>query len=70
MPDWLRWITIINPEYYAVDALRSIILRRQGLEVIGMDLTALLIFSALSIAHGIATFQRTLELEKIKKKLF
>jgi ABC-2 type transport system permease protein len=61
MPDWLRWITIINPEYYAVDALRSIILRGQGLEVIGMDLTALLIFSALSIALGIATFRRTLE---------
>ena len=61
MPDWLRWITIINPEYYAVDALRSIILRGQGLEVIGMDIIALLIFSALSIALGIATFRRTLE---------
>lgn len=61
MPDWLRWITVINPEYYAVDALRSIILRGQGLEVIGMDLFALLVFSALSIALGIATFRRTLE---------
>jgi ABC-2 type transport system permease protein len=61
MPDWLRWITVINPEYYAVDALRSIILRGQGLEVIGMDLTALLIFSALSIILGIITFRRTLE---------
>ncbi|MFA5214332.1 MAG: ABC transporter permease, partial [Methanoregula sp.] len=27
MPDWLRWITVINPEYYGVDALRGIILR-------------------------------------------
>jgi len=61
MPDWLRWITVINPEYYAVDALRSIILRGQGLEVIGMDITALLIFSAFAIALGIATFRRTLE---------
>jgi ABC-2 type transport system permease protein len=61
MPDWLRWITVINPEYYAVDAMRSIILRGQGLEVIGMDILALLIFSALSIALGIATFRRTLE---------
>jgi ABC-2 type transport system permease protein len=61
MPDWLRWITVINPEYYAVDALRSIILRGQGLEVIGMDLIALLVFSALSIVLGIITFRRTLE---------
>jgi ABC-2 type transport system permease protein len=61
MPDWLRWITIINPEYYAVDAMRSIILRGQGLEVIGVDLLALLIFSGVAITLGISTFRRTLE---------
>ena len=61
MPDWLRWITVINPEYYAVDALRSIILRGQGLDVIGMDLLALLIFSTGAIILGITTYRRTLE---------
>jgi len=61
MPDWLRWITIINPEFYAVDALRSIILRGQGLNVIGMDIIALLIFSAVAITLGISTYRRTLE---------
>jgi ABC-2 type transport system permease protein len=61
MPDWLRWITVINPEYYAVDALRSIILRGQGVGVIAGDLVALAIFSALTIALGIATYRRTLE---------
>jgi ABC-2 type transport system permease protein len=61
MPDWLRWITIINPEYYAVHALRSIILRGQGLEVIGMDLIALCIFSVAAMMLGIATYRRTLE---------
>jgi ABC-2 type transport system permease protein len=61
MPDWLRWITFINPEYYAVDAMRSIILRGQGLEVIGLDLVALLVFSAAAILLGISTFRRTLE---------
>lgn len=61
MPDWLRWITIINPEWYAVDALRSIILRGQGIGVIGMDLLALLAFSAIAIILGISTFRRTLE---------
>ena len=61
MPDWLRWITVINPEFYAVDALRSIILRGQGLNVIGMDIVALLIFSVVAIMLGISTFRRTLE---------
>jgi len=61
MPDWLRWITVINPEYYAVHALRSIILRGQGIEVIGMDLIALSIFSIAAILLGIFTYRRTLE---------
>jgi ABC-2 type transport system permease protein len=61
MPDWLRWITIINPEYYGVHALRSIILRNQGFNVIGTDLLALLIFSTAMIILGIVTYRRTLE---------
>jgi ABC-type multidrug transport system permease subunit len=54
-------ITAINPEYYGVDALRSIILRGQCLDVIWMDLIALLIFSGAMIILGIATYRRTLE---------
>jgi ABC-2 type transport system permease protein len=61
MPGWLRWITVINPEYYGIHALRSIILRGQGLNVIGTDLAALLVFSAAMMMLGIATFRRTLE---------
>ncbi len=61
MPDWLRWITVINPEWYSVHALRSIILRGQGLSVIMPDLIALLVFSAVAILLGITTYRRTLE---------
>jgi ABC-2 type transport system permease protein len=61
IPDWLRWITIINPEFYGIHALRSILLRGQGINVIGVDLVALLIFSTGMIILGIATFRRTLE---------
>jgi ABC-2 type transport system permease protein len=61
MPGWLRWITAINPEYYGIHALRSIILRGQGLDVIGVDLVALLIFSTAMIILGILTYRRTLE---------
>lgn len=61
IPAWLSWITVINPEYYAVHALRSIILRGQGITVIGTDLVALAIFSLGAIALGIMTYRRTLE---------
>jgi ABC-2 type transport system permease protein len=61
IPGWLSWITVINPEYYAVHALRSIILRGQGINVIGTDLIALAIFSLGAIALGIMTYRRTLE---------
>jgi ABC-2 type transport system permease protein len=61
MPAWLRWITIINPEYYGIHALRSLLLRGQGLNVIGMDLVALIIFSTAMIILGIVTFRRTLD---------
>jgi ABC-2 type transport system permease protein len=61
MPSWLRWITVINPEFYAVQALRSIILRGQGINVIWPDLLALAIFSVGAIILGIITYRRTLE---------
>jgi ABC-2 type transport system permease protein len=61
MPGWLRWITVINPEYYGVHALRSIILKNQGFNVIGNDLIALLIFSTVMIILGIVTYRRTME---------
>ena len=61
MPSWLLWITVINPEYYTVHALRSILLRGQGLDVIGTDLFALCLFSVAAILLGITTYKRTIE---------
>jgi ABC-2 type transport system permease protein len=60
MPTWLRWIATINPEYYAIHALRSLILRGQ-VALIGWDLLALFIFSGIAITLGIMTYRRTLE---------
>ncbi|NLX48549.1 MAG: ABC transporter permease [Methanospirillum sp.] len=61
MPGWLRALTVVNPEYYAVHALRSLILRGQGLGAIAVDLLALGLFAGLCILLGISTFRRTLE---------
>ncbi|WP_342679914.1 ABC transporter permease [Methanofollis sp. UBA420] len=60
MPDWLSWIAAINPEYYAIHALQSLILRGQ-VNLIGLDLLALIVFSGIAIALGITTYRRTLE---------
>jgi ABC-2 type transport system permease protein len=61
MPDWLNWMTNINPEYYAIHALRGILLRGQGIDVVGSDLLAICLFSSAMIAFGIIVFKRTLE---------
>jgi ABC-2 type transport system permease protein len=61
MPDWLRWMTVINPEYYAIHALRSIMLKGQGLAFVGNDLVAITLFSLGAALFGILGFKRTLE---------
>jgi ABC-2 type transport system permease protein len=61
MPDWLRWITVINPEYYAIHALRAIMLKGQGLAFVGNDLLAIALFSIGAASVGILGFKRTLE---------
>lgn len=61
MPYWLTWLTVINPEYYAIDALRSIILRGQGIGIIAIDLIAIAIFTVIAIILGIMTYRRTIE---------
>jgi ABC-2 type transport system permease protein len=61
MPSWLRWISTINPEAYAIHALRSIMLRDQGIGVIWFDLIALLVFTAGAIVLGILSYRRTIE---------
>ena len=61
MPYWLRWITVINPEYYAIHALRAIMLKGQGLTFVGTDLLAIALFSVCAASIGIIGFKRTLE---------
>ena len=61
MPYWLKWLTAINPEDYAIDALRSIILRGQGIDIIAIDLVAISTFAIFAIILGIVTCRRTLE---------
>jgi ABC-2 type transport system permease protein len=59
-PDWLKAFAKINPEAYAVHALKSILFKNSGLAVIGTDILFLVMFTALMMGLAIATFKRTL----------
>jgi ABC-2 type transport system permease protein len=59
-PGWLRGFAKVNPEAYAVDALKSILFKGQGIQGISGDLTFLLIFTLVMMTIAIVTFKRTI----------
>jgi len=59
-PGWLKVFAKINPEAYAVDALKAILFKNAGLAVIAGDIFFLVIFTAVMMTIAIATFKRTL----------
>ena len=59
-PGWLRAFAKVNPETYAVDALKSLIFKNVGFSAISFDIAFLSGFAALMTVLAIATFKRTL----------
>ncbi len=59
-PEWLKAFAKINPEAYAVDALKSILFRGESLGDISGDIAFLLIFTIVMMTIAIAIFKRTL----------
>ncbi len=59
-PQWLRTFSLINPEAYAVDALKDILFKHAGLESIAGDIAFLLAFTGIMMTISIITFKRTL----------
>jgi ABC-2 type transport system permease protein len=59
-PGWLKSFAMINPEAYAVDALKAVLFRNAGLSVISGDILFLLCFTAVMMTLAILTFKRTL----------
>ncbi|MGB7173291.1 MAG: ABC transporter permease, partial [Candidatus Acidiferrales bacterium] len=57
-PFWLRWISVVDPFTYTVDALRNLLLRGSGIEGIYQDVLILVGFSAVMITGSIALFKR------------
>src|SRR5438067_11188620 len=60
-PGWLRALSTMNPERYAVHALHELYLKGSGLSAIWMDMVFLAGFSAFILALGTVLFKRTLE---------
>jgi ABC-2 type transport system permease protein len=60
-PEWLRWVSIVDPLTYGVDALRTIILAEAWIPTIPLiyDIMALAVFDAIMIFVGTVIFGRT-----------
>lgn len=59
-PGWLKAFAKVNPEAYAVDALKSILFKGESITGIVGDVTFLLIFTSIMMTIAIITFKRTL----------
>ncbi len=59
-PDWLKTFAKINPEAYAVHALKSILFKNAGLKIVIGDIMFLLVFTVVMTSVAIVTFKRTL----------
>lgn len=60
LPGWLQWLARINPEAYAVDALKAVLFKGSGLATVLVDIVFLVIFTTVMMATAIALFKRTL----------
>jgi ABC-2 type transport system permease protein len=59
-PGWLKVFAKVNPEAYAVDALKAILFKDAGLASVSGDLLFLALFTAVTMGIAILTFKRTL----------
>ncbi len=59
-PKWLRAFARVNPEAYAVHAMKSILFKGEGLGSISGDISFLVIFTLVTMTIAIASFKRTL----------
>ncbi|MDA8388256.1 MAG: ABC transporter permease [Nitrospiraceae bacterium] len=59
-PGWLKSFARVNPEAYAVDALKSLLFKNAGMAAVSGDVAFLALFTAAMMALSILTFKRTL----------
>ena len=60
MPTWMRELSVINPETYAVHALRLLMYKGGGIQAVTGDFAFLAVFTGLMLALAIAAFRRAI----------
>ena len=58
VPDWMRYIAYCLPLTYAIDAMRTIMIKGQGLNAISNDLMILSLFAVVTFTLGVHLFRR------------
>ncbi len=57
-PSWLQTFAMVNPEAYAVHAIKGLLFKEAGIKAIGGDLVFLSAFSAVLLFLSVLTFKR------------
>src|SRR5450759_5047574 len=60
LPGWLKSFAMVNPEAYAVDALKALLFKSAGLTTVLVDIGFLTVFTTVMMAAAIMLFKRTL----------
>jgi ABC-2 type transport system permease protein len=60
MPKWMQEISVINPETYAVHALRLLMYKGAGIQAVAGDFAFLAVFTGLMLVLAIAAFRRAI----------
>jgi len=60
LPDWLQLVGKSLPLYYAADALRKVMVLNAGLDVIGNDLTILVVYAVITMTIALLMFRKTM----------
>jgi ABC-2 type transport system permease protein len=60
LPGWLKSFAMVNPEAYAVDALKALLFKNAGLTTVLVDIVFLMAFTAVMMVVAIMLFKRTL----------
>jgi ABC-2 type transport system permease protein len=60
IPTWMQWIAYTMPLTYANDAMRTIMVKGQGLDFVANDLIILLVFAVFYFGLGVYLFRREL----------
>lgn len=58
VPDWMRYIAYCLPLTYAIDAMRIIMVKGQGLHAVSTDLIILTLFAIVTFTLGVHLFRR------------